>query len=672
VYGLGDFTPKQLLRRPHLISTIAWTSTLPQVKFFWPSTEIITPFLSYLKDQAYLRSGVKFHFRFNSTPYHQGSLIVGYLPYARNSYYSTHTLTKEELSMMNPMIISASAQTELDYTLPYTAPEASFPIRTTYDYSNEKGNVGMLVVRALTPLRYPTGATDTLYIRVYACLDAPTSYGFGEQVSAQSQVFGLKREVKEKQEFLGAKVLVEGASQVLRSVPYVGQYYGPLADVLNESNLSRPTYEEGTMPMMIAPNRHFALCDSVFLGEPVSSQENINLNKMRYPGETNDMTVLELAMVPGMTGELTFSSSNLGSDIALGNAEPRTVPSTSCVDYLALVSSAFTYWRGGVRLAFYFCCNSFISARFQLSYRDKGPASLTNGNLIQQVLDVKGDTWHFITVPYISDLEWANTAETRPGLIQITMTNLVTTEASVTPYVDLIIFRSAAPDFQVALPRDVIRYNDAAQAMNVRELFIKEKFPIFQVKCEDICGTPQEPRIATQYGRCNPEKMYKISDLMKIPATTANGIYPEPQGSYVGDPDVQNDRRFFAWFGGAFMYWRGSVRVGTAVRPYYTLRAAADSTYDTYYSGIPSLSVAGAAQSGWLADIPYYERTPYKGNPVYTGRQETSNKFYTIADSSGTAVVSAGDDFQMFHLVPPAFTPLAATEGVSLFRKSKR
>lgn len=653
-YPLGDFTPKQLLERAHKLETFDWTTANVSKEYRFPSTAVMAFYADVLKPFAFLRSGIKFTLRYNSTPYHQGSLIMGWVP--TETPATALTYNKYHVSMMNPVILSASQQSEIDYECPYRDPKPSFLVKTTYTTADV--SVCNFYIRTLTPLRMASGVTDTLKVDVYVSLLNPLAYGYKDQ--AQSATYKLEEERKKKIPDVGMKTLVQEASAIVRSIPYVGQIYGPVADMLNETTLSKPN-------LLAAPNYmsprwapYATNCDSVFMGQPVCPQVAAKINRYGYPGHSSRMSVTQMAMVPGLNALESFVAVGNSVEIPTNPAfwaasEPGTEDTR---DYLSLVTQIHRYWRGSTRLAIYFACNSFTSARFQLTFANSGLGTINSGSLIQQVLDVKGDTWHYVTLPYIANDYWQEVNENEinysTASLILTLTKLATINTAATTTIDVAIFRAAGPDFQVALPGEMKVLDDVPQS-SLTDLFENKTFEPFQVNCRDACGEPHKPQIAVEFGRCNPEKTYRVIDECRIPIARVNGVddLPQPPRCTSAFGVTRNPFRVLA---SCFAFWRGTIRYAHLTPMWWPLRSDTGNYGQGPCVGYTELTLTA---SDLQLEIPYYEKNPYLVTQAHSnGTSNTTNNTLPTVNDGMRGVLSAGDDFEMLHLIPPRIPAL--------------
>lgn len=661
-YPLGNFTPQQVLKRPYLAATVIWNSAFDQFVLDWPSTAIMNNYSEFLNQFAYLRSGLRVHIRFNSTIFHQGSMMVGWLPYVDRTHYNT--ADKVQVSMMNAVVISASQQTQLDYDMPYRSPHPSFPIKTVYGPSDKV--VGRLFMKTLTPFRAPTGATGQLIVQVYVSMLDPVAYGFVGDTAQSSTEFQIKKEEEKKLPSVGVKTLVEGASAVVRTMPYVGQYYGPMADVLNASTLSKPTQKTATKYVTTRYHPYINQCDSISTAALICPQTDGRLSHYSYPGDNANMTISQLAMKPGLVKISSYFATLQYISVPTNPAYFIPGMSASTMDYLSVVTNSFLYWRGSIRYAFYFSCNSLTSSRVALQYRTSGNANLADGNIVTQLLDIKGDTWHYITIPYISSEYWQitnPTTENELSLITMQAVDLAVSDASLTHTVDVAMFRSAGPDFQVAMPREL----DRAQATHLIKDFQEKQFVPFQVRCEDLCGDPHEPQIGVEYGRCNPEKMYRIIDLLRLPSEYNAGEHPEPQICTTNPGDLRTPFRVYS---SMFAFWRGSIRMGEVMPPWYSLRGTAALEYGAF--PLAPYTNTNLEYTDLYLEVPYYETKPYLPTKALNPGITTSAQPFQAISTGYRGIVSAGDDFQMFHLIPPVVPQYVLPPEVIPIAKGKR
>jgi len=179
------------------------------------------------------------------------------------------------------------------------------------------------------------------------------------------------------------------------------------------------------------------------------------VDKMMYGMDTSFMSWRKFAGTPMLYDTVTF---NGGTVIQWGTVPlPLTVGSTiTTKDYLALTGRMFKYWRGSIKYLFYFCLPAFYSVRMRLRLQHNNTVA-DIGNVPNIIINVKGDTWFGITIPYTNFRPWydktaANTLT--PHVYLDMVTAIVGAPSPTTAVLYTAIYRSGAEDTQWAVPCD--------------------------------------------------------------------------------------------------------------------------------------------------------------------------------------------------------------------------
>lgn len=121
---------------------------------------------------------------------------------------------------------------------------------------------------------------------------------------------------------------------------------------------------------------------------------------------------------------------------------------------LGYLTRLFNLYRGSTRFHLQFFASAFTTTRVQIAF--KGALATTNMDAINTILDIKGDTVSSFTVPYLQPQVWTNAFEDDTAVLNVQrIAPIVTSDASVTPYVYMVAWISGGPDVQFAQPREV-------------------------------------------------------------------------------------------------------------------------------------------------------------------------------------------------------------------------
>lgn len=670
IYPLADFTAKEMLTRPQKLLQITWNNAYVATRIPIPSNALLSLFTNYLTYFDFLKTSWKFQFRFNTTIFHQGSLMIGYLPYVNTTQWNDPP--RHAVSMMNSTIVTAAGAKQVDYIVPYQIPYGAVKLAAGIE-----GEQAMLYVHSLTPFRASNGAPSQAIIEVWVSMQDPLVYGFRAQSDSTKTktavpTFFEKQIAKEtaaKDENMFEKVLVTKGSEILRKTPYIGDIWNPIADFLNANVFSKPLVGKQVRPVNQYPFRALTTVDGGVGAEPISGQVMDILQPMEYPGFNGDRTVNEIAMMPSYFRTITFADTDVGITSNV-NFHPRRMPVSTTGpyqgDFLSFTAAAFTLWRGSIRVGMLIASNGMSSGRIQLTYRTSGNFDLSSGNLVTQIVDFKGETWHYFTIPFIDRKYWrlcAPDPNNDPDLellktsINVTLLNYSPSDVSVTSYVDIAFFRAAGPDIQFSGLQDP-QFDSEAQSRSLNDIFKVEKFEIMGGKSSTTNAGIHVPIIGVEYGMCNSEHPYTPQHLAKRP-----GRSDQDAPMWVGNAGAtvwnEVNRIPMNYWSAIFRFWRGSINNYGLPGKIYSQRpprvAAADNASPTYYQP--------TATSYSLYNVPYLKTIPFSGMWREVGAIEAQfNNPQPYIGAFGSFInQAAGDDMQFFHLSPPWIQPRPIT-----------
>jgi len=671
-------TPTQLLSKQYLVKTVTWTAGFAGATLSFPGALLQIVTLSSLLPKRYrfMRANVIVEIKLNSTPYHQGSLIVGWIPQwpGSSALPTTNATTPCQpflLSGMNGVIISASTQDSVKFKIPYLSAQEYVDLIDSVTGPAD-GRIATLFIRELNTLTSTqANITASLPINVWAGFDSLEVAGFTSESDRHSREASSKHAMG-----FDLKPVVSAASKILRKAPVIGEGYGVIADLVNTfaGDLSKPTYNTSQTPVMPVYQKEAALCHANTYAEQISMYPNAYLSQAPTIGgmETSHMTLSELARKPMLTNILTMTSNSAATIYAtplLCGSQGVTTIDTPIGDWLANTALAFTYWRGSIKYALHFCVPSFYSFRARVSLNRQYTTAVADiGDLESTVIDVKGDTWYTFSVPYLYSTLWrapfddisgsAGTDVVPKIKIEI-MTPIVGSSAPATPVIFVNVFRSGGEDTQFTRPRGIRPGTSSfTSECSISDTFSKP----FQGL---VAGTTQ----AIEQGWTMPESAHSISDMGKrrsshimgtIPYTTpwsfAPGTSNVNYNTLAGEP--------FNYWAGMFRWWRGG-RVLTHAQPNNLVSLSNDNTVVTWGDGaVPFFTTqTNALYNNESVHIPWYNYVPYfptngPGQVYDAGATGETFANYQPLDQFGVSnaqtllSIQAADDFMLIYPVP--------------------
>lgn len=650
--------PKELLERSFPVATISWTNTMALQTINFPGAFLsITSITDVLKKFTWLRAGVHIEIKMQSTPYHQGSLLVGWLPCAGTG----EPQTIQQISGYNATVLSASTQDSCSYDIPYLSP---IDWITSSISTTSNSDIARLYIKALNPLLTSSSSVSAVVpLLVFASFKDIEVTGYQSQMKPGPK-FQKNSEAASKKDGEDTKSAVSSVSKVLRKIPVVGEVYSPIADLLNSfaGDLSKPTSE--TPP---CTNIHPYYSD-VNHGAGMTQATQLSLYPnpqlaqapLMFGMETSHMTVSHIARQPILYDQTMFNGTVVNWEVAVSPfVLGATLPER---DYLASIAKANRFWRGSIKYLIHFCMPAFYSCRVRLSVDFMGGGTPSNfGDLMTRFVDVKGDTWEEVTVPFMNRLTWAddNLNPTFVPFFRIfQLTAIVGSTAPATPVMYINIFRSGGEDIQFAGPRPLdgiitaerakIGYsNQYSNQMNIGKRF-QSQFPCINK------GSMQ----SVEKGQCMTETTGTVSDILKRQQQcTINPKFPGNTGNALG---------LFDYYANFFVFWRGGRILrhihfeNTTLKSGWYLDITNNSTRNMSCGWAPAYSSPVGPYQPEAIHVPYLSGQPYY--PVQIGTDFTAtgcqvsqpiDAYLGVTTDTGNMTTIAGaDDLVLLYLVP--------------------
>lgn len=675
-----DETPSNQLTRVVEIFTATWSAT-PINTIFDPLAELaqgspwIQPMIGNFSGMSptygmyrYLRTDIRLIVKLNSTPYHQGTMYVAWIPYN----VTTTLLASPYVYNLDIVTLSACTQDQATIDIPYCSP---YPHIDLTDY----GGQWLCKIGTLNPLLTSSpSVSDSVSVTVYAQLVNPSLYGpigaspwpknkppgassipkYSTQSSDKNK-FKPRKEAQEK-DMLGISAQVAGAvvEPIIRSVPFLG----PVLDIGKAlfSSLDKPTSDSAVQYTQNRLMRSSNLLTGIDTSEPLTSLPQAAVAK-DVGMQTSDMLVTDYCALPGYFHTYTITTAGLVARIP---SHPQQFLTTD-PDYLAFASSMYTYFRGSIKYYFQFVGTAFYSLRVRISIvYAPNPASTTIPDptpYTSKVIDVKGDTSTTLTVPFLTPQAWlptsvASTFNTSLPYIYIeSLTPVLGSSSPGTALYYLNIWRSAGSDFQLAqLRTSQIKSNNVNVPTYEQQVSIRNKFKEpFESTVPGITGTMETGTFMADTSTTITDACHRYVQTIFYNSFSPHYTYPgETSPSYTSQP-------FHFWSFG-FAFWRGSRRYKLFSPSGLLHLYLTDGWNQTCSQSYGSGAVIG--DSGTLAmaqaECPYYSTGAFYGTPAIASPTTNAANFPQPADilpssvSALTQLVAAGDDFIFMFPVP--------------------
>jgi len=682
-----DQTPLELLNRMFLILTTNWVPGFSQDLNFPGSLNLQATIQKVLTRFRWFRSDVEIEIKINSTPYHQGSLMVGYIPQwlagsplpLPTSGFNAQLFL---LSGCNGMILCASSQDGLKFTIPYTHPLDWLDYNTAGVLADSR--IATVFIRELNTLvATSAGIAASVPILVYARFVNPQVAGFISQMSDKPS---RESATKAKNGF-DVKTGVSVASKLLRKVPVIGEGYGIIADLFNtfSGDLSKPPATSTSTPIIASYQPEDALTHANTYADQITMYPNGQLNQAEtFCGITTSHTTLtKLAQRPMLVAIQTFTTAITTTNITAYPNVQTFLPGTGTVvspigDWLQNLSYAFRYWRGSIKYSFHFCLPAFYSFRVCISLSQQTAAVVNTCDVPCKIVDIKGDCWVDFSVPYLYAPTWLDTTSApssfaAPVITVQFLTPIVGSSSISPPLVYMNVFRSGGEDTQFSGLRGVRLGSTTLvppSPTHHSDVSIEKHFSLpFEGL---VSGTTQ----SLEQGFVAVESAHTVSDCLKRTSSTIP-VSTNPTTPLNFSPGVANVNwatlggEPFHYFSAMFRYWRGS-RVFKHIQPNILVAMFNDGVNVTHGDGSAVFFAPGT-------NILYYNESvlvPYQNTVPWVPMVHAPGQIFdgsvpnTVQDvtgyvallvAAGSFAVAAGDDFMLMYPVPffpGAFAPI--------------
>lgn len=722
--GVGEFRDNKLLERMTLISTVNWTASSSGQLF---EDDMLNALASYTRNAnilsqfQYMRAGIECTVRMNTSQFYYGALGC--------SMYPTNGTggRLDERMVMDPTILSANSATAVIKRWKYSYPHAFMKIHDGQSIATDQYPV-YLSLDVLAPLTVASAtAAETVSVQIWARFtDVVLAFPIGigqlkmkagpkwedrkphrhprSEVQASIGPVKIKIPKRGRDSSPGdssglAGAIVSALSQVaapddkMPSGGLISSLLGPIEDVASFF-LDKPDCTDKQMCTIQDGMR------DQFLSDIEDSNTCLSLYKQRYvdPGLgrmplSKTMTVSDYARIPGLrdanggVSPVTFSALNQSQTYVLIQTHVDGTTDKIPLDWAYLNSMM---WRGSIKVTLMFFTSMFISTRVVVEFINNNdvagiPTDYTAG--LSRVIDIKGDTVDSFTLPWLDSNWWSRRAE--PQITVTVISDIVSTDISVSPKIYMICWVAGGEDIQFAYPRIPADAEWGATAPGKNDEDDED-----EVQCSvgALFETTFPPigegvQFQADNGLCNAEQLGAITDICKryspMVATTVSGAHAPQNGVQSGALDYSTSlstdlgsqaysnywyfrHTYFGMWRSAFLFRSGGVRY----------RCADNAVFGHAWT-VSQGSIAGSndrVNGGdyYLTPNDRFTRITVPQVSIYPfsflGKTDLEYDFgllnvvpnVALNLSQSTEFIAARDDLQLgFPILPPEITPCA-------------
>lgn len=345
-----------------------------------------------------------------------------------------------------------------------------------------------------------------------------------------------------------------------------------------------------------------------------------------------------------------------------------------------------------------FFTSAFISARFSVNYinsiefNDVYPGTYDEG--LSSIVDVRGDTIHTFTLPWLSQRWWSTKA--LPAFQLNLESAIACTETTTSPIIYCLVWIAGGEDIQFAFPQ-VVSNNDWSGAVAFKErkpCTIRRGNIQTQSQVSAIFSKPFVPIAEGCFadidnGLCHGESLGPITDIMKrysplpfVPTATY------PGGYYINGDDIDycpgditapvataQYTQYYTMRGTLWGNWRAAFWAhagGFRVRMYDSVAESIYwvPTWENTLTEIPSTIYESTADHisrltiPQVSDLPFGVLNPGRNNPGGTvgARMGVTTTPQPALNVNTLMYLAARDDVQIgFPILPSRIVPPAIT-----------
>lgn len=539
----------------------------------------------------YFSADLELEVRLNATDFHSGQLLAYTIPDTNSAEVTLLVKDLWNASQLEPQLILAQSCTQIKWTIPY---QHQFDFIDLKNVSNDPASMAYVGFVVLTPLLgASTSATSTVDVTVWARfvnvhITGPVSTEYTKPTLLKTKKLKLpcpkpmrvlgdwelkpesgEQEIRSKTGVANAATRMSAFKANFTSNPVesiASTLLDPIGSIMGLIGLDKPDSLKTSERIITDPNAN------VFHATGIDPASTVSLDPRQYVADDqsaygkNDPCCLSFrayAQRPSLLEVLNVpSSTTSGSTIAI--FRPGPFPKWSTVEggirydnFYAMAARHFMLWRGSTKFMFVFSASKYVTARFRVSwvpFSDTNIEATNGGDVINQIIDVKGDTVTKITIPYLSPKPYSvvpspTTAQSSyipNGLLRLTLVNdIVCFDSTLsTTSIACSVWVGAGPDIDFAIP---YKFPEPVPPFEIRpegdiiQAFTTQFPPIIASRSFSMkhYTTPESVMGIRSY----VHRFFRYATVEADTVFTLEGLYP-PINPPTGIPPVWNLFRF--------------------------------------------------------------------------------------------------------------------------------
>lgn len=610
---------RDFLAKPYMIFQGGWAETDLAGAFLFGGLglktdswlEAIAPWYDKIKGFSMIRSTMVLRLQINATPFHQGKLLLHFLP-AVGMHQKLVTTEDNYAEMHNWSLTTRTQQPSVELDCRETAVEMRVPYIVPTDYyllGTEPAGMfkverGSFYLSVLARLKAGTSTPNIDYTLWVSFEDVELVAPLVPQSGKGGKRKGL---ASQKEATAMANTPVANALSVagkvastLGSIPVLASIATPASWVLNAAaglasafGWSKPTNGNVAGPVSRQYNRYAATCDGSESSYPLglSSTNHITTTTAKTITDDDEMSFSFLKSIPAYIDTVNWQfDAAQGASLYSKSIGPREIYSRASLTrntttvYLdsmppfAYLSSVFLQYRGSIKVKIRIAKTDFHSGRLQVTFTPRTQVTTTPSVTsafysLREVIDIRSGNEMEFTLPYMMTTPYLSVEEDI-GQLDVVVLNKLRAPSTVTQNIDLLFYYSAGEDFELAVPgysENTVNWPPFSPESFGRDVANDET-----LVAEGIGGTPVVRADLSAAEHCVGEYFASVRQLLArfnqmwtataLPTGTQMAIWPfyascvtlNSDGS-TRSPAFGGD--MFSFIAPMYAYYRGGMRV---------------------------------------------------------------------------------------------------------------
>lgn len=454
------------LKRVYTIDNFEWKKTdaagsvLKTYRF--PEALLSQPPISKKVSNFFgLRAGVELIVLVNKQQFQCGNLMISYLPGAKYNPSKAACCEQQPGTYLNLPTLTGMPRCNLDLMdatkavlkVPYVSPFVYYNLLTG------DGTIGDFYLSVYSMLS-DIADSGTVSVQVMArFVDVELDFPSGNPILSHLALPELSSKIEEMQLDKAKNRLVHlNALEKL-----VENAKAPYKLQMNDTDIETKNFKPKALPNMAVANES-------------NNTHLISISKDNHLPSTNtgeaskdEMSFTEIVKIPCYFDRFRIENTTAGGtnvwNTQVKLTDFRNVSGHECaVDYITYIGQGFSKWRSSFNFHFRFVKTTFHSLRVRIFF---APGASTDLNIdrnacLSKIIDLKDNNFAEFTVPFVWPQPFLNTdnqaGQHGPislGVLGVDVLTKMVNPATVSSSIEVIVERSAAPDFCVNLPREL-------------------------------------------------------------------------------------------------------------------------------------------------------------------------------------------------------------------------